>query len=698
MAETAVDFEAEVSATKSEQVAVIPGLGDLPVSNNQVLKGKNQSGDENSHTLPCEDSDDPMRAGDKPDACLPPPAKKRRRSTKRKSDSLGASEAKNPLMQLNEIRPGLTYDITVKDGQTHCPLFFVSVNVDGNTFEGQGSSKQKAKHNAAENVLKSFITQIRSPAHQLVTGTRDVTTDFTSDNTGSLLNIFGNGDQPMEDEVVSENPGEFGVPPKGVTKTPKVQTEAGKHPVSLLNEFHPGLSYEFLGEEGEQNAKQFKFKVTINGQDFLGHGSSKKKGKANVASKALFALYNIRTFYAFGQSEARLQPVYLEPPPSAQLEQVAADLIADAVLAKFQSLQPTAGEPIRRKVLASIVMTSRGESEQKFEVISMGTGTKFISGEYISDQGLAVNDCHGEIIARRSFVRFLYSQLELCAEGYEEESIFEKKKSGFFGVRENVEFHLYINTSPCGDARVFSPHEPIMGESDKHPGRKKRGLLRVKLENGEGTIPAMKADTTIQTWDGVLQGERLRTMSCSDKVCRWNVLGVQGALLSHFLEPIYLQSVVLGSLYHYEHMSRAMYHRLGDLEGLPPLFKQNRPLMNGTSTPEPRVTVKSPNISVNWSEGDQGFEIVNATKGVIGDGQAVSRLCKQSLFKRFIGLWKKLRPGITGPLSYHGAKAAAGPYQAAKMIVMKGFESQGLGTWIRKPVEQDMFELSDEDL
>lgn len=486
MAEATGEFDVGVGAMKSETVAVIPGLGDLPVSGNQVLKRSNQSGNESSHTPPWEDSDDPMRAEDQPDSWSPPRAKKRRRSTKRKSDSLGVREAKNPLMQLNEIRPGLTYNITVKGGQTHCPVFFVSVNVDGNTFEGQGSSKQKAKHNAAENVLKSFITQIRSPVHQLITGTRDVTTDFTSDNTGSLLNTFGNSDQPMED--ASMNSIESSLPPLGVTKTLKVQTEAGKHPVSLLNEFHPGLNYEFLGEEGEPNAKQFKFKVTINGQDFSGHGSSKKKGKANVASKALFALYNIRTFYAFGQSEARLQPAYLEPPPSAQLEQVAADLIADAVLAKFQSLQPTAGEPIRRKVLASIVMTSRGDSEQKFEVISLGTGTKFISGEYISDQGLAVNDCHGEIIARRSFLRFLYSQLELCAEGYEEESIFEKKKSGLFGVRDNVEFHLYINTSPCGDARVFSPHEPIMGESDKHPGRRKRGLLRVKLENGEGNF------------------------------------------------------------------------------------------------------------------------------------------------------------------------------------------------------------------
>lgn len=211
-----------------------------------------------------------------------------------------------------------------------------------------------------------------------------------------------------------------------------------------------------------------------------------------------------------------------------------------------------------------------------------------------------------------------------------------------------------------------------------------------------GTIPAINGDTTIQTWDGVLQGERLRTMSCSDKLCRWNVIGVQGSLLSHFLEPVYFQSIVLGSLYHYEHMSRAMYQRLGDLEGLPPLFKQNRPLMNGTTTPEARVTIKSPNFSVNWSEGDEGFEVVNATRGMIGEGHVASRLCKQSLFKRFIALWKKLKPAEPAPLSYHIAKRGVADYQAAKLIVMKGFHGQGLGAWIRKPVEQDMFELSDE--
>ena len=54
------------------------------------------------------------------------------------------------------------------------------------------------------------------------------------------------------------------------------------------------------------------------------------------------------------------------------------------------------------------------------------------------------------------FLRFLYNQL-LTHASDPSKSIFEDSPSGKLQVKEEVTFHLYISTAPCGDGALFSP-------------------------------------------------------------------------------------------------------------------------------------------------------------------------------------------------------------------------------------------------
>ncbi|XP_017480711.1 PREDICTED: double-stranded RNA-specific editase Adar isoform X1 [Rhagoletis zephyria] len=622
-------------------------------------------------------------------------------------------QPKNTVAMLNELRHGLVYKLESQTGPVHAPLFTISVEVDGQKYMGQGRSKKIARIEAAATALRSFI-QFKDGA--VLTPLKPTCNlDFTSDE--HLENGIANYDKLSTDELVSlldalfrhakfvkkltpfmkvsdctlsmTNVNKSAITVDGQKKVPD------KGPVMLLYELFNDVHFDCSTVDGAQNNCRFKMTVTVNNSKFDGTGPSKKLAKNAAAKAALASLCNIS--YSPMMHPQKNVPLPIDDKTSSmELPQIHADTIGRLVLEKFMEVIKGQESYSRRKVLAGIVMTEdMNFSEAK--VISVSTGTKCVSGEHMSVTGAVLNDSHAEIVSRRCLMKYLYAQLDLqCSQATANQSIFVRNQDNGqypYKLKSGVHFHLYINTAPCGDARIFSPHENDTGV-DKHPNRKARGQLRTKIESGEGTIP-VKSKEGLQTWDGVLQGERLLTMSCSDKIARWNIVGIQGSLLASIVEPIYLHSIVLGSLLHPEHMYRAVCGRIEkSIQGLPPPYHLNKPRLALVTSAEPRNQAKAPNFGINWTIGDSEVEVVNSLTGKTVNNQ-ISRITKQMYFMKYGYLMKNL-PGIPNrklTTDYGQTKERVKDYQIAKKELFAAFRREDLGSWLKKPMEQDQFAL-----
>lgn len=57
------------------------------------------------------------------------------------------------------------------------------------------------------------------------------------------------------------------------------------------------------------------------------------------------------------------------------------------------------------------------------------------------------------------------------------------------------------------------------------------------------------------------------------------MLGLQGALLSHLVEPVYLHSLTVGTLCHTAHLGRTMARRLAPVKRLPLPYRRQKLLL-----------------------------------------------------------------------------------------------------------------------
>ncbi|KAJ3597315.1 hypothetical protein NHX12_000843 [Muraenolepis orangiensis] len=596
---------------------------------------------------------------------------------------------KNPVSVLMEFsqRTGSSIEFinTGQEGPPHDPRFMYRVKVgESQCAEAAAPSKKAARQLAAEAAVKELMAdgrlQLNRP--QLPLGTGDSEEGGAGSSCLSLPPLTADELRAAHDAGVGD-----------------LINHLNNNAVSGLLEYARARGFaaeiRLVGQSGPPHEPKFTYQAKLGGRWFPPVcASNKKQGKQEAADAALRVL--------IGEAERAARTGELIPAELPVSGSTLHDQIAMLSHQRFNALTTRIQHSLLgRKILATIVMR-RGEGLGT--VVSLGTGNRCVKGEELSLKGDTVNDCHAEIISRRGFLRFLYSELLKYHEGTDG-CIFEAAEENRLRVKPDITFHLYISTAPCGDGALFDKSCSETGdESEGHQPlfeNAKQGKLRTKVENGEGTIP-VESSAIVPTWDGIQHGERLRTMSCSDKILRWNVVGLQGALLSHFLHPIYLKSITLGYLYSHGHLTRAVCCRLardgdGFSKSLPSPFTLNHPEVGRVSVYDStRHTGKTKESSVNWSFPDQlSVEVLDGTKGIL-DGQDVSRVSKSNLFHQFrLACDRCGRQDLLSLPSYSQAKMSALTFQRAKQYFFQALTVHGYGAWIGKPLEEKSFETAD---
>lgn len=524
-----------------------------------------------------------------------------------------------------------------------------------------------------------------------------------------------------------------------------VQMDTERSPVQLLNELAAknNLTITFtdlddaertsrnLASSVDNLKKLYHVKVCFNGKEFLGTANNKKQAKREAALSLLKEVFpsdyemhlsdagtNKDLFGASasklkkGSFEFSLKQKFIAAALSDQPDRLLAANVAFHSKCSFaQVLQEF--NVIPSSTFAAFLLRDDQRGEQEFTVVSLASGSSRTTA-VTGINGEALNDNHSAVLARRGLQAFLYDQLQLLFTSQHESSVLEVthvvKKEEAAGVapyrlKSRYSLHFYDSRVPPGDA-----------SSDPYDASYKNSLRCYKAD-GISTVPLPHLEKMVKneaTFGDMNTFEpKTRSMSLSDKILKWNVLGVQGALLSIYIEPIYLESIVFGQTFCKNIAQKALFGRIDTLmwnneiklnEPASQCFKPHSPkVLSFEYVPSdvnkfgkgPKMVsggfddskLNSPtDYALTWYDGAlPPVEFVMQHTGRELQGGRSPRLSKQAMFERFIKIFQQ-KPIIDNKSlvnRYYLAKQRSSGYENVKTKFVNLLKSSGYGTWIQ---------------